>query len=47
MFQEYELAEDEVSISLDEFRSNFCNPDGSVKYVPFLSTRPVCSSGHI
>lgn len=31
--QEYELAEEEVSISLDRFRDEYCNPDGSVKYV--------------
>lgn len=29
--QEYELAEDEIKISLDRFRSDYCNPDGSVK----------------
>ncbi|VUC25342.1 unnamed protein product [Clonostachys rosea] len=28
--QEYELAEDEIKISLDRFRSDYCNPDGSV-----------------
>lgn len=31
-FQEYELAEDEVNISLERFRNEYCNPDGSVKY---------------
>lgn len=29
--QEYELAEEEVSISLDRFRDEYCNPDGSIK----------------
>ncbi|KAK7218523.1 hypothetical protein V2G26_006526 [Clonostachys chloroleuca] len=28
--REYELAEDEIKISLDRFRSDYCNPDGSV-----------------
>ncbi|ATY60413.1 DNA-directed RNA polymerases II 24 kDa polypeptide [Cordyceps militaris] len=28
--REYELAEDEINISLDRFRSEFCNPDGTV-----------------
>lgn len=30
-YQEYELAEEEVKISLDRFRDEYCNPDGSVK----------------
>jgi hypothetical protein len=29
--QEYELADDEVKISLDRFRDEYCSPDGSVK----------------
>jgi DNA-directed RNA polymerase I, II, and III subunit RPABC1 len=29
--QEYELAEEEVKISLDRFRDEYCSPDGSVK----------------
>lgn len=32
LFQEYELAEDEVTISLDRFRDEYCHPDGTVKY---------------
>lgn len=28
--REYELAEEEVSISLDRFRDEYCNPDGSI-----------------
>ena len=30
--QGYELAEDEVKISLDRFRSEYTNDDGSAKY---------------
>lgn len=29
--KEYELAEEEVKISLDRFRDEYCNPDGSIK----------------
>ncbi|KAL3953438.1 hypothetical protein ACCO45_011394 [Purpureocillium lilacinum] len=28
--REYELAEEEVNISLDRFRDEYCNPDGSI-----------------
>jgi hypothetical protein len=29
--KEYELAEEEVKISLERFRDEYCNPDGSIK----------------
>lgn len=31
IIKEYELAEEEVKISLDRFRDEYCNPDGSIK----------------
>lgn len=37
MGQEYELAEDEVTISLERFRDEYCHPDGSVKYAFCIS----------
>ena len=32
-FQGYELTEEEVKISLDQFKNDFCNADGSVMSV--------------
>ncbi|KJZ79236.1 hypothetical protein HIM_01387 [Hirsutella minnesotensis 3608] len=41
--REYELADDEVSISLDRFRDEYCNADGSVKCVFWtLPPPPFC-----
>ncbi|KAM0484270.1 hypothetical protein ACHAPX_001690 [Trichoderma viride] len=39
--REYELAEDEVSISLERFRDEYCHPDGSVNRAKLqFSARP-------
>ncbi|RDA96247.1 hypothetical protein CP533_1769 [Ophiocordyceps camponoti-saundersi (nom. inval.)] len=39
--REYELAEEEVSVSLDRFRDEYCNPDGSVNRAKLqFSARP-------
>lgn len=39
--REYELAEEEVSISLDRFRDEYCNPDGSINRAKLqFSARP-------
>lgn len=35
MKQGYELAEDEIHISLDKFRLDYTNADGSPKYALF------------
>ncbi|KAF9765276.1 hypothetical protein IL306_002450 [Fusarium sp. DS 682] len=41
MFKEYELAEEEVKISLDRFRDEYCNPDGSINRAKLqFSARP-------
>lgn len=45
LLQEYELAEEEVNISLDRFRDEYCNPDGSVKYVPSNIQNKVVTNG--
>lgn len=36
LLQGYELAEDEVKISLDRFRLEYTNDDGSPKYAPWF-----------
>ncbi|KAF4949354.1 hypothetical protein FGADI_8967 [Fusarium gaditjirri] len=39
--REYELAEEEVKISLDRFRDEYCNPDGSINRAKLqFSARP-------
>ncbi|PHH85126.1 hypothetical protein CDD83_866 [Cordyceps sp. RAO-2017] len=39
--REYELAEEEVKVSLDRFRGEYCNPDGSVNRTKLqFSARP-------
>ncbi|KAM6533545.1 DNA-directed RNA polymerases II 24 kDa polypeptide (RNA polymerase II subunit 5) [Fusarium falciforme] len=39
--REYELAEEEVNISLDRFRDEYCNPDGSINRAKLqFSARP-------
>ncbi|KAJ3465704.1 hypothetical protein MRS44_006362 [Fusarium solani] len=39
--KEYELAEEEVKISLDRFRDEYCNPDGSINRAKLqFSARP-------
>jgi hypothetical protein len=30
----YQLSDEEVQISLEEFRNNFTSPDGSIEYAP-------------
>jgi hypothetical protein len=39
--REYELAEDEVNVSLERFQDEFCNPDGSIKYDAFPALNAV------
>ncbi|RCI13991.1 hypothetical protein L249_8047 [Ophiocordyceps polyrhachis-furcata BCC 54312] len=36
--REYELAEEEVNVSLDRFRDEYCNPDGTVNSQPDQAT---------
>jgi DNA-directed RNA polymerase I, II, and III subunit RPABC1 len=42
--REYELAEDEVNISLERFQQLYCDPDGTCKYVDTPDPKPLNTS---
>jgi DNA-directed RNA polymerases I, II, and III subunit RPABC1 len=40
----YELADEEVKISFDDFKNKFTGPDGGIEYAPTSSPLPISST---